>query len=117
MVLCVCLLNIFELIFTGIIRDAERLVSVYEAELLPFLRDRYPDGHHLQQDNDPKHASHRIAYFFEQHGINWWPTPPESPDLNPIENVWGFLKCFLPTTFKPKNLEELKDGIKQFWVP
>ena len=59
--------------------DAECLVSVFEAGLLPFLRDHYPDGHCLQQDNDPKHASHRI----EQHGVNWWATPPESPDLNP----------------------------------
>ena len=101
-------------IFTGIM-DAERLVTVYEAGLLPFLRDRYPAGHRLQQDNDPKHASQRIEDFFEQHGVNWWPTPPESPDLNPIENVWGSLKHFLRTTFKPKNLEELKDSIKQFW--
>ena len=44
------------MIFTGI-TDAERLINVYEAWLLPFLRDCYPDGHRLQQDNDPKHAS------------------------------------------------------------
>ena len=102
-------------IFTGIM-NAERLIAVFEAGLLPFLRDRYPDGHRLQQDNDPKHASHRVENFFEQQGINWWPTPPESPDLNPVENVWGSLKQFLRSTYKPKNLEELKDGIKQFWA-
>ena len=34
--------------------------------------------------NDPKHASYLIEDFFEEHGVNWWPTPPESPDLNPI---------------------------------
>ena len=28
-----------------------------------FLRDHYPDGHRLQQGNDPKHASHRIEEF------------------------------------------------------
>ena len=103
------------IIFTGIM-DAERLVTVFEAGLLPFLRDRYPDGHRLQQDNDPKHASKRIEDFFELHGVNWWAIPPESPDLNPIENVWSSLKQYLRSTFKPKNLEELKDGIKQFWA-
>jgi len=27
--------------------------------------------------------------------IKWWKTPPESPDLNPIENIWGSMKQYL----------------------
>ena len=103
------------IIFSGIM-DAERLERIFEAGLLPFLRDVFPDGHRLQQDNDPKHASLRIEDFFEEKGVNWWPTPPESPDLNPIENIWGSLKQYLRNVYKPKNLEELKNGIQQFWV-
>lgn len=103
------------IIFTGI-TNAERLSTVYEAGLLPFLRDYFPDGHRLQQDNDPKHASDHIDDFFKENGVNWWPTPPESPDLNPIENIWGSLKQYLRTIFKPKNLDQLKQGIQQFWV-
>ena len=37
-------------------------------------------------------------------------------DLNPIENVWGSLKQYLRNVYKPKNLDELKEGIQQFWV-
>lgn len=103
------------IIFNGIM-DAERLQRIFEAGLLPFLQDYFPDGHRLQQDNDPKHASLRIENFFEEKGVNWWPTPPESPDLNPIENIWGSLKQYLRNVYKPKNLEELKCGIQQFWV-
>jgi len=103
------------IIFSGIM-DAERLERICEAGLLPFLRDVFPDGHRLQQDNDPKHASLRIEDFFEEKGVNWWPTPPESPDLNPIENIWGSLKQYLRNVYKPKNLEESKNGIQQFWV-
>jgi len=102
------------IMFTGIL-NAERLAKVLEAGLLPFIRDHYPDGHRLQQDNDPKHASNHIEQFFEDNGVNWWPTPPESPDLNPIENVWGSMKQYLRTHYKPRNLNELKQGIQQFW--
>lgn len=87
-----------------------------EASLLPFLQECLPDGHRLQQDNDPKHRSNYIRHFFERNGVNWWKTPPESPDLNPIENVWGSLKQFLRNSFKPFNLDELKEGIQQFWL-
>ena len=33
----------------------------------------------------------------------------------PIENVWGSLKRFLHSEHKPKNLAELKNGIRLFW--
>ena len=78
------------IMFTGIM-DSQRLSRILEVGLLPFLRCYYPDGHRLQQDNDPKHASKHIEDFFKEHGVNWWPTPPESPDMNPIENIWGSL--------------------------
>ena len=47
--------------------------------------------------------------------VHWWRTPVESPDLDPIENVWGSMKTYLRTEYKPKNLQDLKDGIIQFW--
>ena len=55
------------------------------------------------QDNDPKH-------------INYWPTPPESPDLNPIENLWAGLKSYIRKTKKPRNKDELTAGIKEYWI-
>ena len=66
-------------------------------------------------DNDPKHRSSYIQDYFDNHNINWWPTPPESPDLNPIENLWGTLKQYLRSTHKPKSLQELKQGVLNFW--
>lgn len=103
------------IIFTGIM-NTERLSAIFEAGLLPFLRDYFPDGHRLQQDNDPKHASAYIDDFFKENGVDWWPTHPESPDLNPIEDIWGSLKHYLKSIFKPKNLSQLKEGIQQFWL-
>ena len=101
--------------FTGIM-NAVCLGAVYEAGLLPFIQERFPDGRRLYQDNDPKHSSKYIEQFLEERGVNWWYTPPESPDLNPIELVWGSLKQYLRNHSKPKNLVELKAGIEQFWL-
>ena len=84
--------------FTGIL-NAERLTSIYEAGLLPFIAERYPDGHRLYQDNDPKHSSNRIENFLNEKDVNWWYSPPESPDLNPIELVWGSLKRYLRNNY------------------
>ena len=96
--------------------NAIRYGKIVEAALVPFVKTCYPDGHRLQQDNDPKHSSKYIGRLFKFHGIYWWKTPPESPDLNPIENCWGSLKQFLRTTYKPSNLQELMDGIEKFWA-
>ena len=51
----------------------------------------------------------------EEAGINWWHTPAESPDLNPIENMWHELKEYNRRVVKPKTKEEFINGIEQFW--
>ena len=42
-------------------------------------------------------------------------TPPESPDLNPIENMWHELKEYIRREVKPRTKDELVEGIKEFW--
>ena len=74
-------------IFTGIM-TATRYTKILDAALLPFKKDVFPSGFRFQQDNDPKHCAHFTLNYFAENSINWWPTLAESPDLNPIENVW-----------------------------
>ena len=102
-------------IFTGIL-TAIRYADILEAALVPFLQQHYPNGHRLYQDNDPKHTSRYVNGYFEEKGIVWFKSPAESPDLNPIEKVWGSLKTWLRNVWKPRDLEHLKEGIKIYWA-
>ena len=101
-------------IFEGIM-EANLYCSILESTLVPFIRDTLPN-HRFMQDNDPKHTSRLAKAFFERNGINWWRTPPESPDLNPIEDMWHELKFYLESRVKPTTKQELIDGIKKFWT-
>lgn len=43
-------------------------------------------------DNAPPHKAKSTKPVFEQARIPILPWPPSSPDLNPIENIWGIIK-------------------------
>jgi len=98
---------------------AIRFGKVLKKGLIPFVRSKFPCHHKFQQDNDPKHRSNYIKKFLKDHKIEWCKTPAESPDLNPIEKVWGSLKNYLRTVhfrkLENRNFEGLKKGIKDFW--
>ena len=92
-------------IFTGNMDAKLYVEEILEKTLLPFIQSRFPDGHRFQQDSDHKHTSRLAQDFMDLCGINWWKTPPESPDLNPIELIWHELKHFLRTIVKPTTKE------------
>ena len=50
--------------------------------------------------------------FFTTNNINWWRTPPESPDMN----LWHELKEYVRREVKPENKEQLVNGITRFWA-
>ena len=95
--------------------DAEEYIKILQTALLLFMNTKLPTKHRLTQDNDPKHTSRAVRQFMEENGINWWRTPPESPDCNQIENMWHELKEYLRRESKPQTKGELVEKIKQFW--
>ena len=99
-------------IFEGTM-DKELFAEILDKTLVPYLYNY--DTNWLMQDNNLKHTSHYVRDFLHRNGINWWKTPPESPDFNPIENLWHKLKEYIRREVKPKTKAELIDGIKEFW--
>ena len=95
--------------------EANLFKDILESTLLPFISEKYPRGHRFMQDNDPKHTCGAATSFYEAKGINWWKTPPESPDLNPVENMWHKLKEFIRREVKSRTKDELVEGIRRFW--
>ena len=95
--------------------NAPLYTMILDGALVPMLQSQFPTGHRFMQDNDPKHTSIYARNFMADKAINWWRTPPESPDLNPIENMWHELKEFMRREVKPQTKEQLIDGIEQFW--
>ena len=81
--------------------STEEYKSVLTSGLLKdgnkYFHDRSVDNWVLQQDNDPAHKQAVNVVEEWREGKMTTPTvlpnwPPNSPDLNPIENVWGYVK-------------------------
>lgn len=70
----------------------------------------------FQHDNDPKHTAKSIRRFLadQEYKVMVW--PPQSPDLNPIEHCWSYLKKKLNTYEKPpKGMRELFERTEVEW--
>ena len=95
--------------------DAALHINIPRQTLLPVLCQINPAGHRLMQDNDPKHTSRCAVEFFKEEEVNWWRTPQESLDMNPIGNLWHEMKEYLRREVKPPTKQELVQGIRDSW--
>ena len=50
------------------------------------------DNFIYQHDNDPKHTSKLIKEFFINKKLFILDCTSKSPDLNPIEHIWTYMK-------------------------
>ncbi len=90
--------------------------DILEHFMLPSADKLYVDADFIfQQDVAPVHTAKGTKSWFNDHGVTVLDWPANSPDLNPIENIWGIVKRKMRDT-RPNNADDLKAAIKATWA-
>ena len=89
--------------------------SSYQGVLDEGLRVMYDNESVLMHDGAPCHRSHATEVYLERKKICYisdW--PPQSPDLNVIENMWSILKTNVNRRF-PRTVDDLWKVAEEEW--
>ena len=92
--------------------------SVYKELLrhhsLPHLHKETVENPISMQDNEPCHKVETELSFLEEEGIAVMKWPPQSPDMNPTENVWKIIEEKAQNR-NPQNMDDLWGFLKEEW--
>ncbi len=90
--------------------------DILEHFMLPSADKLYRDADFIfQQDLAPARTAKGTKSWFNDHGVTVLDWPANSPDLNPIENLWGIVKRKMRDT-RPNNADDLKAAIRATWA-
>ena len=94
-----------------------KYIEILDNIMLPSVIEVFPENNFIfQQDNCSIHTAHRVRQWFLNKNIELIPWPSKSPDLNPIENVWGLMvKHIRKLNNHPNNAQELEGIIEDAW--
>ena len=68
----------------------------------------------FEMDNDAKQTSKVVAKWLKDEKVKLLEWPSQSPDLNPIENLWAELKKRVRA--RPTNLTQLQQLCQEEWA-
>jgi transposase len=95
----------------------EAYEKILKDHLLPFIQSL--DSSKLwvfQDDNARPHRAGRVEQFKQDNDVLSLPWPPQSPDLNPIENLWDELERRVRKRENiPRNKDDLFAALEEEW--
>uniref|UniRef100_A0A0N5BY68 DDE_3 domain-containing protein n=1 Tax=Strongyloides papillosus TaxID=174720 RepID=A0A0N5BY68_STREA len=90
--------------------------NVLGDNLLPYMKRFRSVSFKFTQDNASYHASAKTKKWISDKKISLIDHPSRSPDLNPIENLWGILvRAVYKDNKQYSTVQELKEAIVKCW--
>jgi hypothetical protein len=102
-----------ELTFIDGIMNSNIYCDILKKNMIPSLR-KLGCTAIFQHDNDPKHASKMTTAFLQKQKVKVMKWPSMSPDLNPIEHLWGIFKRKVEER-QVSTIHQLCDVIMEEW--
>ena len=94
--------------------NSEAYKSVLDKYMIPASEELFNGDFIFQQDSASCHTSKATKTWLKENQVQLLPWPSNSPDLNPIENIWGLMKKRLEILV-PKDQSELEKMTRHVW--
>ena len=115
---CIGMYGVGELVIVDVNLDNIQYMDILSEHLFTSVENIFGDRNYpfiFQDDNATPHRARAVRNWFFQHGVNNMHWPAQSPDANPIENIWDDIGRRVLKD-RPLNRQGLIECIYRAWA-